>query len=210
MSHYDADLLNRLLSCGNHDTIGWLSGIINAAQLVLQQGDNLNDEQRKWLRFIANNAAQCHRLSIVKMRTLTNITSDISNAPCEHITLSDIITDVIASLNGGIEYGGQRVVIEIQIDPSLPSIWANRRRLYSCLHIIMSEFHDTTTDNPGHVQLIAKSTAIQVTMQPRETINTDHAEMFTLLLTHNDAQAITIHQQTLQFVLGGEQIDHSQ
>lgn len=141
------------------------------------------------------------------MRTITNITADIFYAPAESIVLTDLIDDVIASLNANVQYGSRPVVIQVQADSSLPPIRANRRRLYSCLHTIMIEFQNTTPSNPGHIQLTAKPGAIEMTMQPLEIVNTDHGEMLTLLLADNGGQTITLVDKMLYFVLESEQAD---
>jgi len=204
MPHYNADTLQRLLSCGNHDTIGWLSGIRHIAKLLLQQGDNLTDEQRSWLTFIHTNAEQCRRLSLTKMSAITNMTAETFYTPTEPIILTDMLADVIAALNANVQYGSRPVVIEVHADPALPPIRANRRRLHFCLHTIMTEFPYTTPSNPGRIDLIAQSQAIEMIMHPLEIINTDHGDMLTLMLGDNGGHSITLHEKRLHFLLQSE------
>jgi hypothetical protein len=204
MSHYNPDALDRLLHCGNHDTFAWLSSISAIAGLVPQHADNLTDEQRTWLHIIHTNAQQCRRLSLTKMSAITNITADIFYTPPERIALADIVADVIAALNANVQYGGRPIVIEVHADAALPSIQANRRRLHSCLHTIMTEFQDTTPSNPGHIHLTAQPRAIEIIMHPFKIVNTDHSEMLSILLADNGGEDISWDEETLHVLLRSE------
>jgi K+-sensing histidine kinase KdpD len=204
MATYDPAILEQVFEAGDRDVLVWLSYIEGCARVLHQHPDHLSQEdQQHLLTGIKTTTQRCRQILTTKMAAFTLLTTDLFHEPSEALNLPLLVQEVIETRQINATSIGQTVAIEVQSDPGLPRIRANRRRMEYFLQTLLGALAQNTAHIHGQVELQKNQENIRITLRPLDILTPEYGYLLTLLITAQGGIDAAIDTGVLQFTFGG-------
>ena len=160
---------SEFVSTVSHELRTPMTSIKGYADLMLMgMAGEITDEQRQYISVVKGNADRMTGL-VNDLLDIARIESGKTKLELREVNVADVITVAVNNhLRGLIVNGEKKIEAKTEVEPSLPTVWADSERLLQILsNLIDNAYNYTPTE--GTITLIAKATENSVLVTVADT-----------------------------------------